>query len=61
MDEKLTAKIQEAIEQVNEIIRRDRLTSLEEALQYLRDYLALHAADEVLEFQEQERQRRRWH
>jgi hypothetical protein len=59
MDEKLQAKIQEAVDQVNKIIRRDHLT-VEEAIRYLRDYLALHAAEEVLEFQERE-QRRRWH
>jgi hypothetical protein len=60
MDAKLHAKIQEAVDQVNEIIRRDRLT-FDEAIQYLRDYLALHAADEVLKFQEEEKRRRHWH
>jgi hypothetical protein len=51
MDERLHAKIQEAVDAVNEVIRKEHLT-IDESIAYLRGYLAAHAPEEVRRFQE---------
>jgi hypothetical protein len=57
IDPKLRAKIQEAVDEANEAIRKKRFRSPDEVIEYMRRYLATHAPLEVLEWQEQERRR----